>query len=109
MAVELVITETIGPPFEVWGTHEGRPWYFRIRSNGHWTFGLAEDPAMDPLLISSPAMGFFVSGVWGEDDWSKAGISVLRMHPDEVKRLIRHCLAKHRPTAAASQSLAADP
>jgi hypothetical protein len=80
-------------PVQAEGKICGNPFYFRSRHE-HWSFGLSENPAIDPEDIDSPergaAHGFFVEEKYG-DQLSAASYMPL----NEAGRIIESCAERY--------------
>jgi hypothetical protein len=73
-------------PVQGEGMVNGRPFYFRARHD-HWSFAIATDPETDPVLIDSPAQGFYV-----EEEYTLLGKEGAGYMPvEEARAIILRC------------------
>jgi hypothetical protein len=81
-------------PVQAWGTVAGKRFYFRARHN-EWSFGIALNPAVDPVDVQVPGAGFFVEEVYGTNS------DASYMPEDMAETIIRRCARLfHEPIKA---------
>jgi hypothetical protein len=83
--VEWKFTGTAAP-VQAEGTIDGFPFYFRARHN-EWTFAVADGCVPDPVLIESPADGFFRSSKYEGASFVPLEIAI---------QLIERCISAYR-------------
>ena len=78
-------------PIQAWGTVAGKRFYFRARHDA-WSFGIALDPALDPVDVQVPGAGFLIEETYG------ANSDASYMPEDAAEAVIRRCASLfHQP------------